>query len=175
MAFPVFSGRVNPISVMCTGYPAAFHDDWKLVVPLRSKILLPLLVIACHSKSIVSKDITLSDTAFKHLFRIRIRFVFPSIYVLNGKNPVVVDYQRHICELFGIEVGNPFKHRDFISLILVYHRMCFSPFSQSICIDEIHLISVIETSGKSLDEFCIFLLKYRIIRIWCLDLFVADL
>ena len=95
--------------------------------------------------------------------------------MLDCKYPMVVDYKGNICELLRIQVGNPFKHRDLISLVLVYHRMCLSPFSKSISIYEIDLIAVVETSGKGMDELCIFFLEYRVIRIWGFDLLVPDL
>ena len=165
MTFPITISIIEiPITVR-VGHPSTFHNDRKLISVFQGNIFLPIFIIATHTKSVVTQDVSVIEGYVQQRLRIRRHCFLPRILISIAQHTVIVDHQRHFREMTCIQRCNPLHYLKLISIVSINHSVRLSPFTQSVTVNKIYLIGVIVLAGKSLDKLSIVLLEHLVIRI----------
>ena len=90
---------------------------------------------------------------------------------------MVVDHQGNLGEVFGVEFRDPVENLAFHRLRIfvnagnifrvVSHAVPFTPFTQSVSVDESRAVRIVEPGGEGFDELFIVLLEDRVLRHRC--------
>ena len=166
-------GRVVPVGVAADDV-TALHDDGNLETPLCGNGLLPGAVSpsgVVHAEGVVAQAIAVGNGQSNQALAVRIGLPLAR---RMADHPVIVDHQRNLREVFGIQLGDPVE--DFALdrlgilvdgrhvILVIGYAVALAPFPETVSVDEGCAVRVVELLGKGLDELLIILLEDGILR-----------